>query len=213
MVSLSVQAGGQSSRMGRDKAFLDFLGEPLIQRVIRRVSHLSQNIFVTANHPERYHFLDIPILPDIIPGIGALGGIYTALKSSNTPFVYIIACDLPFVNPDLLSACLEILRVSDSDAVIPQSENGLEPLHAIYRRDTCLPAVESAIKAGKRRVISWHKDALIHILHHEDVLKYDSYGITFWNVNTPKEFKRAKEKALEIKDIYPDNSAGYQFAS
>jgi molybdopterin-guanine dinucleotide biosynthesis protein A len=194
--------------MGRDKALLDFLGQPLIQRVLHRVSHLSHNIFVTANHPERYHFLDIPILPDIIPGIGALGGIYTALISSNTPFVYIIACDLPFVNPDLLAACLEILRSSDSDAVIPQSENGLEPLHAIYRRDTCLPAVESAIKTGKRRTISWHKDAQIHILPPDDVLKYDPHGITFWNLNTPRELQQAKEKALEIKEISPNNSTG-----
>jgi len=196
MRSLSIQAGGQSSRMGRDKSLLDFLGQPLIQRVVDRVSHLADEIFITANQPAGYRFLDIPVLPDIIPGIGSLGGIYTALRSAKNPTVFIVACDLPFVNPGLLSACYEILMDTQADAVIPRSKYGLEPLHAVYRRKTCLSFVETAILAGKRRVISWHQDAHIHILPEGDVSKYDSHGITFWNVNTPEEYQRAIEKAV-----------------
>ncbi len=201
MVSLSIQAGGQSRRMGYDKALLDFLGQPLIQRVLNRVSHLADDIFVTANHPRRYQFLDIPILADIIPDIGALGGIYTALNSANNSLVFVIACDLPFVNPDLLSFCLHTLVNTRVDAVIPCSENGLEPFHAIYRKETCMELIETAIKTGKRRVVSWHNDAFIHVLQPEEVSKFDPFGITFWNVNTPDEYQKAKDKAIELNDI------------
>jgi molybdopterin-guanine dinucleotide biosynthesis protein A len=115
--------------------------------------------------------------------------------------VAVIACDLPFVNPRLLSACHEILINSGADVVIPRSERGLEPLHAVYRRDTCLPAVEAALKAGKRRVISWHADAEIQILPPEFVSRLDPNGITFWNVNTPAEFRHAEEKAIAMNRL------------
>ena len=189
--SLSIQAGGLSSRMGQDKALLDFHGLPLIQRVLGRVAQLAEDTFVAANHPDKYSGLGVPIHPDTIPGIGALGGIFTSLKLAKYPAVFIVACDLPFVNPALLTACYEILKDTHADAVIPQSKSGLEPLHAVYRRDTCLAFVEQAIQCGKRRVISWHPEAQIHIMPEEDVSKYDPNGITFWNVNTPEEYTRA----------------------
>jgi molybdopterin-guanine dinucleotide biosynthesis protein A len=201
MISLAIQAGGQSLRMGREKALLDFQGQPLIQRVLKRVSYLADDIFITANNQEKYQFLDIRILPDIIPGIGALGGIFTALKYAKHPNVFVVACDLPFANPDLLSVCLRRQLVTNADVVIPQSKNGLEPLHAVYRRDTCLPAVEAAINTGKRRVISWHSDVNVHMIDQEEVSKFDPNGITFWNVNTPDEFQRALNKASELNDI------------
>jgi molybdopterin-guanine dinucleotide biosynthesis protein A len=201
MTSLSIQVGGKSSRMGQDKALLDFHGKPLIHHVLNRVSHLANEIFITANQPEKYRFLGLTIFPDIIPDIGPLGGIYTALKTAANPVVYIVACDLPFVNPKLLSRCQDILVNSGIDGVVPQSENGLEPLHAVYRRDTCLPAVEAAIQAGKRRMISWHADAEIHLLTMEEISKYDPHGIAFWNVNTPQEFERAEQKAFEISTL------------
>lgn len=203
MFSLSIQAGGQSTRMGRDKALLDFLGQPLIQRVLQRVTFLADDIFVISNHPDRYAFLKIPIFPDIIPGVGALGGIYTALKSAKYPVVGVIACDLPFVSPDLLSTCQGILLDTAVDAVIPRTAHGLEPLHAVYRRDTCLPLIRAVIKAGNRRVISWHADAKIHIIPTEEILKFDPHGITFWNVNTPAEFRQAEDKAAELNSIDP----------
>jgi molybdopterin-guanine dinucleotide biosynthesis protein A len=203
MFSLSIQAGGQSTRMGHDKALLDFLGQPLIQRVVQRVTFLADEIFVTSNHPDRYAFLKIPIFPDIIPGVGALGGIYTALKSAIYPVVGVIACDLPFVSPDLLSTCQGILLDTGVDAVIPRTAHGLEPLHAVYRRDTCLPLIRAAINAGNRRVISWHADAKIHTIPTEEILKFDPHGIAFWNVNTPAEFRQAEDKATELNSFDP----------
>jgi molybdopterin-guanine dinucleotide biosynthesis protein A len=198
MLSLSIQAGGQSSRMGRDKALMGFLGQPLIQHVHQRVEFLAEDIFITSNRPDDYEFLNIPIFTDIIPGIGALGGIFTALKSSKQHVVGVIACDLPFINPDLLSYCKDILVDSSVDVVIPRTEHGLEPLHAIYRVETCSPLVEAAINAGNRKAISWHAEAKIHIIPPEEIFQFDPHGIAFWNVNTPADFRKAEKKALEL---------------
>jgi molybdopterin-guanine dinucleotide biosynthesis protein A len=199
MLTISIQAGGDSSRMGRDKAILPFLGEPLIQRVIARVSHLAEEIIVTTNNMDDYRFLGVSLVKDVIPGVGALGGLYTALRAASFPLVYVVACDLPFANADLLDACREILDDTGADAVIPSTEHGLEPLHAIYRKDRCLPAVEAAIKAGKRRMISWHVNADVHILSPQKTLYYDPHGVTFLNLNTPADFQQAEDKARDIE--------------
>jgi len=201
MLTIAIQAGGQSSRMGQDKALLSFLGQPLIQRVLDRVKHLTADILVTTNHPEGYRFLGVPLVPDILPGTGALGGLYTALKTARNPFIAVIACDLPFVNPKLLTACLDILIAANFDAAIPSTPYGLEPIHAVYRRETCLPAVEAALRANQRRVIAWHETANIRILTPDEITPIDPLGITFWNVNTPEEFQKAEAKAVELDSL------------
>jgi molybdopterin-guanine dinucleotide biosynthesis protein A len=199
MLTISIQAGGQSSRMGQDKALLPFLGQPLILRVIQRVASLADEVLVTSNHPGSFRFLGLPVTQDVVPGVGALGGLYTALKTARFPLVGVVACDLPFANPDLLKACRDILLETGADAVIPSTEIGLEPLHAIYKRDTCLPLVEAAIKSGERRAISWHEQAEIRILTPGEVAQYDPQGVTFWNVNTPEEFRQAEEVARGLE--------------
>ncbi|MCX8063463.1 MAG: NTP transferase domain-containing protein, partial [Anaerolineales bacterium] len=78
MRSLVVQAGGESRRMGKDKALLPFLGKPLIQRILERLIPVVDEALVTTNHPERYGFLNVPLVGDVFPGRGALGGLYTA---------------------------------------------------------------------------------------------------------------------------------------
>jgi len=200
MLTLSIQAGGQSNRMGRDKATLYFLGQPLIQRVIQRIAHLADETQITSNRPESLQFLGIPIIPDLIPGVGPLGGLYTALKSASYPLVAVVACDLPFVNQEILTACQEILKNTNADSAIPSSQHGLEPLHAVYRRDTCLPLIENALQSGQRKLISWHEHASIHILPQDLVLQYDPIGICFWNLNTPQEFRQAEAKARMLEE-------------
>src|SRR3970040_1082192 len=98
MLTVCIQAGGQSSRMGEDKALKPFLGRPLIQRLIERLSPVADELIVTSNRPEDYAFLDprFTLHTDLKPGRGALGGLYTALASAAHPIVAVIACDMPF---------------------------------------------------------------------------------------------------------------------
>ena len=203
MLTLSIQSGGRSTRMGQDKGLLPFLGEPLVKRVVSRVAHTADEIIITTNNPSAYSFLEVPLFPDILPGLGALSGLYTSLVNANHPVVALVACDLPFANAALLLVCRDILLDTKADAVVPATEHGLEPLHAVYRKDSCLPLVEKALKKGKRRMVGWHEDATIHVLHPDLVAKYDPFGVTFWNVNTPEEFHKAEAKAKELAQGKP----------
>jgi molybdopterin-guanine dinucleotide biosynthesis protein A len=190
-----VQAGGESRRMGQDKALMPFLGRPLIQRVVDRLSPIAEEVIVTTNSPNDYRFLSLPLFPDLKPGRGALGGLYTALSSATGDAVAVVACDMPFASASLIKAASRLLAEEDADVVIPNSGGGLEPMHAIYRRETCLPAIESAIEADKWRLISWFPQVKVRILQPEEIKPYDPSGLAFWNLNTPEEFAEAERQA------------------
>ena len=219
MLTVCIQAGGQSSRMGEDKALKTFLGRPLIQRVVERLASIADEIIVTTNHPDEYTFLNTSTRPigqsvqrlrlvsDLKPGRGALGGLYTAIASATHPIVAVVACDMPFASPMLIEAMSKLLvdAKREADVVIARaapraeragkSEESYEPLHAVYRRDTCLPAIESAIAADQWKVIAWFPQVKVRILTSDEIKVADPDGLAFWNVNTPEEFAKAEELA------------------
>ena len=197
MLSLVIQAGGQSARMGEDKALKPFLGRPLIQRVIDRLASLSDEILVTTNYPDDYAFLGLRLVPDLVAGRGALGGLYTALASAASPIVAVAACDMPFASASLLEAAARLLVQEEADVVIPKTDEGYEPFHAVYRRATCVPAIQSAIQADRWKVIAWFPQVKVRELTMGEVTRLDPSGLAFWNVNTPEEFAEAERLARQ----------------
>jgi molybdenum cofactor guanylyltransferase len=204
MLTVCIQAGGQSSRMGEDKALKTFLGRPLIQRVIDRLSPIADEVIVTTNRPDDYSFLNVPLIPDLKPGRGALGGLYTAIASASHSFVAVVACDMPFASAALIEAATRIMIQEGADVAIarevPQTEQagksqGYEPLHAVYRRETCLTAINAAIEADQWKVIAWFPQVMVRVLTSDEVKRYDPTGLAFWNVNTPDEFREAEKIA------------------
>ena len=195
MLTVCVQAGGQSSRMGEDKALKPFLGRPLIQRVIERLSPIADELIVTTNRPDEYQFLGLRLSPDLKPGRGALGGLYTAIASATHPFVAVVACDMPFASAALIETMTSLMVQEEADVVIPKTEEGYEPLHAVYRRETCLPAIESAINADQWKVIAWFPEVKVRVLLPDEIKRYDPTGLAFWNVNTREEFAEAEKLA------------------
>jgi molybdopterin-guanine dinucleotide biosynthesis protein A len=190
--------------MGKDKALLPFLGQPLIQRVIERVSILSGEILVVTNQLENYHFLGVRLVQDILPGRGSLGGLYTALQASRADIdslVGVVACDMPFVDTKLLEAEIKKLINGPFDAVIPLSEHGSESFHAIYHRSSCLPAIEKSLQAGKWRVNSWFPDVHIYHMTSEETVIYDPKQWAFMNINTPADLTLAEELAIRINSL------------
>ena len=183
--------------MGEDKALKPFLGRPLIQRVIDRLSPIADEVIVTTNRPEAYSFLTYRLFTDLKPGRGALGGLYTAIASASHPIVAVVACDMPFASASLIETASRLLGEEDADVVIPKSEEGYEPLHAVYRRETCMPAIESAIAADQWKVIAWFPKVNVRVLTPEELKQSDPAGLAFWNVNTPEEFAKAEQLALE----------------
>ena len=198
MLTVCIQAGGQSSRMGEDKALKPFLGRPLIQRVIERLAPVADELIVTTNRLEDYAFLDLRLIADLKPGRGALGGLYTAIASAAHPIVAVVACDMPFASGALLEAGSRLLVEEEADVVIAQSDEGYEPLHAIYRRATCLPAIEAAIDADQWKVIAWFPQVKVRVLTPDEIKRYDTLGLAFWNVNTPEEFAEAERISLSL---------------
>ncbi|MEW5938315.1 MAG: molybdenum cofactor guanylyltransferase [Chloroflexota bacterium] len=226
MLSVIIQAGGQSTRMGEDKALKPFLGRPLIQRVIERVAPIADELLVTTNQPDAYAFLSDSnvfakpperarlwnprlapprLIPDLVPGRGALGGLYTALASAAGETVAVVACDMPFASASLLEAAARIMVQEEADVVIgrvvsPEGSagrsEGYEPFHAVYRRETCAAAIRSAIEADKWKVIAWFPSVRVRELSAEEIAKLDPSGLCFWNVNTPEEFAEAERLAL-----------------
>jgi len=195
MLSVVIQAGGQSSRMGEDKALKPFLGRPLIQRVMDRVSPIADELIVTTNRPEDYSFIQARLVSDLIPDRGALGGLYTAIASATHPIVAVVACDMPFASPKLIGGMNELMVQHEADVVIAKSDGGYEPIHAVYRRETCLPAIESAIHADKWKVISWFQQVKVYELTAAELNSFNPDGLAFWNVNTPEEFAEAERIA------------------
>ena len=197
MLTVAVQAGGHSSRMGEDKALKPFLGKPLIQRVIERLSPIADEIIVTTNRPEDYGFLGLPLFPDLIPERGALGGLYTAIASATQPQVAVVACDMPFASAAFFEAASQIMSAEHMDVVIAPSNEGAgyEPLHALYRRAACLPAIQSALEADQWKVISWFPQVKIREFSSTELETLNPQQLAFWNVNTPEEFARAEQLA------------------
>jgi len=192
-ISLAILAGGKSDRMGQDKALMLFMGKPLIEHVIERLKPLAEEIFIVVNQPEGYKYLQLPLHPDIIPGCGSLGGIYTSLSVASSSLVAVVGCDMPFANLPLYEYERELLSLEKVDAAVPATPQGLEPLHAIYRRETCLPHIKSAIGAGERKIISWFNQANIRILSPEVTAGYTPDFQAFINLNAPDELKKAEQ--------------------
>ncbi len=216
MLSLVIQAGGKSERMGEDKALKPFLGRPLIQRVIERLDALADEIIITTNRLDAYAFLldwhrsrpwagrgaqeppPLRLVSDLEPGRGALGGLYTALASATRPIAAVVACDMPFASAALLEAAAQLLVQEEADVVIPRSAEGYEPFHAVYRCSRCVPAIRNALQANQWKVISWFPAVRVRELTPAEVAGLDPDGRAFWNVNTSEEFAAAERLATKL---------------
>ncbi len=188
-LSIVIQAGGASSRMGRDKALLLFDGRPMVEHLIHRLGHLSDDVVVISNRPEEFAYLDVPVYSDVLPVRGALPGLITAFTHARHDAVSVIACDMAFVNPEMLAAELALLADSGADAVVPHSGRGWEPFHAVYRRLECLAAAKAALEAGMMSASSWYASA--NVVEFDEALthRHDPQGQAFLNFNTPQEYR------------------------
>ena len=197
MLSLALLSGGRSSRMGQDKALMPFLGRPLIQRVLERLAGVGEQVILSTNHPADYAFLNLPCYPDLQPDRGSLGGLYTALSVAEHSILAAVACDMPFASPALFKYERLLLSQTGADVVIPATPDGLEPLHAVYRREACLPVVRAALAAGDLKMVGWLQEVSVRIVLPEEVLRFDPHGLAFWNLNTPQEFHLAEVRARQ----------------
>ena len=177
--------GGRSRRMGRDKGLIEWEGEPLVVRAARLLRGFSTEVLVVTGTAVRYReLLDLPVLPDAIPNLGPLGGIYTGLLHARHEYNLVLACDMPLVRPKLLE--LLISEVSPEFAVIvPRVREFFEPLLAIYTK-RCLPAIERLLAAGKRKPTDLYGLVPTKIVPEERLREVDPKLESFFNLNLPR---------------------------
>lgn len=190
MISVVIQAGGQSSRMGRDKGLVMLNDKRMIEHVLDAVAGLGDETLVTTNNPDGYGYLGLPMLGDDEPGAGALPGLRTALRGANGDYMLIVACDMPFLNRELLAFIID--QRDGADVVVPKWDGRFQPTHALYRREPCLAAVEDALANNRRRMIGFYGDVRVREISAETVAKFDPIGRTFFNVNTPEDLHLAE---------------------
>lgn len=197
--TVAIQAGGQSSRMGSDKGLVTLNGQMLIERVLTAVEGLCDDLIVTTNNAARYAMFGLRTIPDTIPGAGALPGLYTALKAATGHYVLVVACDMPFLNHDLLHYQLEQAFALHPDIVLPRWENHWQPFHAVYHRRHCLDALEEALSLPEQEqtMTSFHANLLIREIRPEEVRRFDPTGRTFFNVNTPSDLTTAVDMMIQ----------------
>lgn len=198
MITVAIQAGGASTRMGANKALIPFNGRPLIEHIIDQVKPIAGEILITSNHQEELKHLDVKLVSDLIPGRGVLSGLYTSLQAAIHPYVAFIACDMPFVSAHLIEFERDQMMTGKYDVVIPKTVSGYEPLHAVYRREECLPAVYAALCTGEKRLISWFDFVKVQVVDEALLQLLEISDSVFGNVNTIVDLKLAEQKWSEL---------------
>ncbi len=187
-VSIAILAGGQSRRMGRDKSFVTVNGKPMVERVLEQVQALNLPVFVVANEPARYTFLKLPIFTDVVPDKGSLGGLYSALYHSKTPYTLCVACDMPFLVPELLEHIIQLRH--EYDAVVPEVNRYLQPLHAIYST-ACLKPLFEQMQSSHLAIYDLFHRLNTRIISQSVLMQFDADLRSFINVNTPEDLNFA----------------------
>jgi molybdopterin-guanine dinucleotide biosynthesis protein A len=182
-----ILAGGRSSRMGQDKALLNYSGKCLIEYPIRLLQELTPDVRIVAN-PAQYDRFGLPVIPDCIPPCGPLGGIYTGLRSSPNRCNLFLACDMPLMRAEFFQALYS--RLGACDAAVMEFDNGsIEPLCAIYH-SSCLAAIEADFARGTLKVSSFLSRVSVRYLTEAELQEEGLSREIFANVNTPAEFRQ-----------------------
>jgi len=190
-----IQAGGKSVRMGgRPKALIELGGRPIIERVRDVVLPLVHDMLIVTNTPELYAYLGLPMVADVYPDHGSLGGIYTGLKAAAGDVAFTVACDMPFLHPDVVR--LVVARAGEGDVVVPRVGAQHETMHAVYAK-ACLPHIEERLIAGRLKITGFFERVRVVEILESEIIPFSDPAVTFMNVNTPEELERASIIAAE----------------
>ena len=185
-----ILAGGKNSRMGTNKAFLKINQNRLIDKTLEIYRRLFAEIIIVTNDPLSYlDFTDAALVTDIYIGKGPLGGIYTGLFYAKNPFVFVSACDMPFLNRDFIQYLVD--QTGRHDVIVPELSEGYQPLHAIYSRN-CLPSIKRLLLMDKLKITGFYRDMRVLAIGTEQIQPFNPDGRLFHNLNTPEDFAQVK---------------------
>lgn len=178
--------GGKSSRMKRNKAFLELEGKPLVERSLAVLKSVFKEVLLSSSSgPELYADYGVPVILDEVPGRGSLEGLYKGLKAATYDEVFFVACDMPFLRVELIRFLSS--WIPEYDIVVPRLQSGLQPLHAFYHR-RCLPKMKSNLEAGHLKIDDVYKECSVRYVDESELQAYQDLDKVFCNVNTPEEW-------------------------
>jgi molybdenum cofactor guanylyltransferase len=190
-----VLTGGKSSRMGRPKSLLLFDGEPLIVHIVRALKLMFAETVIVAAPEQELPDLPAILVRDEVAYQGPVGGIYYGLKAASGNFCFVTSCDVPFLNPALIShfTC----QISSYDVVVPFWENRFQPLHAVYRTSV-LPLLKGQLDRGELRPVYLFDKVRTCKVGEDEIRRFDPEGLSFLNMNTPDDYERALQRWREL---------------
>jgi molybdopterin-guanine dinucleotide biosynthesis protein A len=174
---------------GQPKALIELGGQRIIERVIRALEGVVDDLLLVTNTPDAYAFLALPMVPDVYPDRGSLGGIYSGLKAASGEAAFTVACDMPFLRSEVVRLVVE--RAGRGDVVIPRVGGQYETLHAAYRK-TCLAPIEERLREGRLKIVDFFAAVRVVPIEEAELVAYGDPAILFMNVNTPDELERAR---------------------
>ena len=189
-LSAFILAGGRSTRMGTDKAFVVLYGRTLLARMLDLARQATSNVHIVGDPVKFGPFA--PVIDDIFPGCGPLGGIHAALRSSTTELNVILAVDVPFVSFALLDYFIFRAKNSDANVTLARAAGGFQPLCAVYRRRFA-DSAEDALRAGRYKIDALFDRTSTQVIEETELEAAGFSPRIFRNVNTPEELAQAHE--------------------
>ncbi|MHB9034948.1 MAG: molybdenum cofactor guanylyltransferase [Anaerolineae bacterium] len=189
-VSVVILAGGHGERIGQDKALLEIGNQSLLQRSIKTARELSADVICVARPDQNLAVNDAVLVHDPPGWSGVLPAILVGFQAARYPWIFLAACDMPFINLALVRYMLG--RRDACAVVVPSLKIGYEPLHALYHRSV-IPNLAAAIAEGRHRAISFYQGLEICEVKEDEIKRYDPQLISFFNVNTEADLAQARE--------------------
>lgn len=180
-----ILAGGKNSRMKKNKAFLELDGQPLVERSLAVLQVAFAEVLISSNNPELYARYNVPVIQDQTLNRGPLEGLHQGLKAASHDVVFFVACDMPFLNAELIRLLAK--WVPEYDIVVPRLQSGIEPLHAFYHR-RCLPTIEKNLEEGLLKVRALFQTCSVRYVEEAELQAFSELSKAVCNVNTPDEW-------------------------
>jgi molybdopterin-guanine dinucleotide biosynthesis protein A len=190
-------AGGNSRRMGEDKRYLVVGEQTLLERGLTVLRSIFQEVLVVIAQDSLPLKVAARVVRDLVPDCGSLGGLYTGLTQATTPYIFVVACDMPFLDPAVITQFTS--RRASADIVIAKLAALLHPMHALYGKG-CLPVLEQMIRARQLKIQEMLSHASLHVRYvtDADLLTIDPSGRSFQNVNTPADLEVARSLLSQL---------------
>ena len=190
-------AGGNSRRMGEDKRYLVVGEQTLLERGLAVLRSIFQEVLVVIAQDSLPLKVAVRVVRDLVPDCGSLGGLYTGLTQATTPYIFVVACDMPFLDPAVITQFTS--RRASADIVIAKLAARLHPMHALYGKG-CLPVLEQMIRARQLKIQEMLSHASLHVRYvtDADLLTIDPSGRSFQNVNTPADLEVARSLLSQL---------------